>query len=707
VTHVKKLAGGGLELGGRRFAGARTKTVGVEDVAALYQAHRRLAEASLAVDRRLQAASQPLINAFNALMNLYLQNVRRYDQDKNAIFDGLRFGQAVAAVEQYLGSALSETTGRSPLDTDGQFRLLEGLRYKDINAQHQLMQALKPRAQGRVEELERQRYGELLLAGQVPADEPGFSLDPQWDAPSLIRDLTQLLTDPAVIIHASLKIADETYRQVIDASVPRRTVVTAWAVEDAFLGFKPEVYKIPDKWRQRIKAIIASVHGKSGRQVEKGAIVPFLKLKKELEGADKEEAHQLLAILDHLASLHRAQCARYDGPLQGTRVGMNLFYTDILAKLWASLDYYREAPIDEVYGFRSSPIDGPDLEVHYWAENWALPSTRLWFGPKGDAYKGEPGAAGGLNFAHISTRVYSAGSDPLNPGAETTPAERSRRIFGWWDRHFAKVADYEQAYHVQNQIMKWSVITGWMAKHNLLRKLEEISVDRSHRFDRWYAASHDLKFRRAIAFLPEDRWLGGTECVEILRSYSYPSAGYPKTFTEGGVSLGSSKSLKTASQIQEEIPLQLRRGGLDYSVSKPGKLSELKLANLKKTTFEFPPPQVDRVAVKASIPERARLRVGPTEMVAKRLTTEVVLRDGGGRIALETERGALGELHLGRTGDRVHLVWRDGGVEADRVVLEDVRDLFGKGESATPKLATYEQFCLIVVCSSSSGKVRV
>ena len=59
------------------------------------------------------------------------------------------------------------------------------------------------------------------------------------------------------------------------------------------------------------------------------------------------------------------------------------------------------------------------------------PATRLWFGvkPEGLTYS-EDGNA--ISFAHVATRVYAAGSKPLQPGEEEVPAEGSRRVFYWW-----------------------------------------------------------------------------------------------------------------------------------------------------------------------------------------------------------------------------------------------------------------------------------
>src|ERR1700741_3863792 len=77
------------------------------------------------------------------------------------------------------------------------------------------------------------------------------------------------------------------------------------------------------------------------------------------------------------------QQARYDGDLQGTEVGMVLFYTDLVAKLWG-FDYKQNTPT-QIEDFRS----GLDWEKH---QSPAFPTSearngRLWFGPDDRGYQ--------------------------------------------------------------------------------------------------------------------------------------------------------------------------------------------------------------------------------------------------------------------------------------------------------------------------------
>ena len=97
---------------------------------------------------------------------------------------------------------------------------------------------------------------------------------------------------------------------------------------------------------------------------------------------------------------------------------MVLFYTDLLAKLWA-LDFASSAPDARIPEFRSmshevlSPIDEREAEV--------LPSTRLWFGVQPQGFSLQDDGAPSLLLAPVATRLFAASSDSLTPGEEVAP----------------------------------------------------------------------------------------------------------------------------------------------------------------------------------------------------------------------------------------------------------------------------------------------
>lgn len=615
VVHVREIGEQAVELGGRRMNDARTEGVGLEHVASLYQGHRRIT-----------------------------QNHADYDPKP-------RLEALVKAAEGADGSEFRDVANRYADMLDGWAAQLEQRGY-DV-AELRLSRSAIAEAQSpesRVEIVKtaagytKTIFGQLHEAGLIMPPEPGFSLDPLWDGAGLVRDLRRLLDDPNSLVAEASAVATNGPRRQTDE---RPNIV--WTAVDV-TSTAGDGVPITEARRNEITAAIAKMQGKRDAELPKGPIVPLLDLRHELRESESEVP--LAALINYIVSKNQCQCARYDGPMQGTLVGMNLFYTDLLAKLWASVDYRHAAPVDEVVGFRSNLRLLPNVERAFWKEMWAKPNTRLWFGPKKEGYaRSQNGSE--VNFAHVATRVYSAGSNPRKPGAEEAPAEDSRLVFHWWDRHYERIADYEQQYHTQNQIMKWSVITGWAAEKHLLGFLDtpSIRVRRDLRFNRWYVANDSLRFRGDVRMLPESRWRGGTECMEILRSYSVPSGGMPFTFIEGGVSLGGARTLgEEGAAVAESLGPALRRAGLTFEENAG------LIRNFKATEFELP-QGLARTIIKPKVGNF--LRDGAAEFRVAKFETE--LTGGGSRVALRVAADGeeLGALSFREAGKGVKLAWRD------------------------------------------------
>ena len=708
VTHVELPVRGMLRLGGRRFSEARTAHAELDDVAALYQAQRDIAEKQKFVDQEIDQAEAPLRMAFNDLIQEYNTHSGLLIGSAKTTFQG-----KVRAVETLLSpdkpsplvsvraglltNLLAATGDSSPGAAEDELnRLLRGARRRSTlgssfgavggNTEGGTIDRLRPQVETRLKELGQEVYWRLYKEGKVPPAEPGFSLDPQWDTAGLLVDLDSLLTGPEPLLrkaHGIVKAAqDQTY---LTNAMPLR-LSRARQFMDA-LDESESVPNLPKSMASRLRGIQKAVQGKTGKELEDGAILPFLQLREELKGGGKTNQLWLSAI-DFLEALHRSQSARYDGNLRGTRVGMVLFYTDLLAKLWASLDYYGEAPTEQVFGFLSDPRISPGLEPEFWKETWRLPATRLWFGIKKEAYSAASDRE--LDFAHIATRVYSAGRNPLNPGEETTTAEASRRVFGWWDHHFARVADYEPMYHLQNQIMKWSVLAGWLQEQGACGYLNDVPVAHTHRFDHWYRDTKELRFHHPITFEPEQRWFNGTETITILSSYEFPSAGVPSAYIYGGVSLGSARSVAAGSRISSKLPFALRRGGLDYAQS-----SAERLRALKGSEFTLPrAARSGRLDVEIRPPKAARFRSGPATFQVENLSLRMSAQSGRGTVAIDSTAGEIGQLHFQRSAKGTKLDWNQGSLARDhdlaRKMLREYR--FSPPAQAESKLAGREAF---------------
>lgn len=600
---------GRLRLGGRRLEKSRTRGVTVEDVAALWQAQRELAAAA----PKYEAEKQRAVAMFEEIKEGIL---KRLLSQPDAV---LRFG------------ALDG--GGLPLEL-GDRALVE--EYK------RLVAALRP----------------------VP-EAPGFSLDPQWNPRGLAETLDAIAADPCVVPEETHRILREAAATPDDA----KPYLLRVAEEIEELGFdEADCAAVRIVHGNKIQAIAADVRRASGEKDPRyraaeldTAMLALRRLPQAAqrdEGAGKRAADMLKFIERYVEARHQVQCARYDGPLAGTRVGMNLFYTDLLAKLWESTDYHHSAPATQVPGFLSAPRLNIDPA---WADEASkLSSTRVWFGSQSDR-RAVDSAGDELWFSHIATRVFAAGSDPLNPGVEAQPREDSRQTIGWWERHFADIADYEQEYHVQNQIVKWSQIVGF--KPELLRFLEGVSVRRGDRFDRWYAREKQaLRYRHPIALRPEADWATGTECIDILSSYVFETYG-SMNYVAGGVSLPGKKALETAPRIASSAPPSLRLQSLE--ASGPG------------TATRVVPRYEGPGAASIDVPPTTRLRDGGAELALGQLKLDFTSGPSSpATIALSSKQGPIGSLvGEARSGRWVALEWRaDVGAQARNVAQAGARD---------------------------------
>ncbi|WP_437754611.1 hypothetical protein [Sorangium sp. So ce1389] len=522
VTYVG--TSGSLRMGGRRFEKTRTMGVTVEDVAAVAQAHAALRAKRAEQDHKLE----PLARDYQRELDT---NARKH-----------RNGGAVPTEDE-------------------------------VRARYT-------------------RLAEALVLDPTPSD-PGFSLDPQWKAASLAGTLETLASDPCALVKEAREIARSAEDVDEDASS-----LLLWQAKNVLettelLAERSACAEIVKHhgaaFREMAQAVRAA--GERPSAVDMAAL-PLLRMEKELgQSLASESAEHKRAVLEHLLRqlrrskeagapfeparaepelatwrhlLHKLtrfardknkiQCARYDGPLQGTRVGMNLFYTDLLAKLWQGVDQHHAAPAAFVPGFLSHPR--LRMEPAWEEESKRLSATRLWFGPKPESYaKSTFGDA--MWLGHIGTRIFAAGSDPTTPGKEEQPSEESRRTLGWWDRHYADVADYEQQYHVLNQIMKWSILTGW--KPYTFSFLEGVPVDRKDRFDRWLDREKaNLRYQHPVAFRPESEWATQTECIDLLVSYPFDSFG-SISYVYGGVSLAGEGVLRSIPKVSSGSPRALRQ----------------------------------------------------------------------------------------------------------------------------------------------------
>ncbi|MGH3983700.1 MAG: hypothetical protein ACRDST_13710 [Pseudonocardiaceae bacterium] len=156
-----------------------------------------------------------------------------------------------------------------------------------------------------------------------------------------------------------------------------------------------------------------------------------------VEAGLPSDRSQLWALNLLLAGRAAYSQARYDGRLEGTEVGMTLFYNDFVAKDWVHGGVGTGVPAKAVEGFLSNPdavtpwshcaeVDGPDLEY-----------GRLWFGQNesGFAFDGDrvsigaqatrlfarsDGEAGTSNRASASARACAGGTSTSRQSPTTS-----------------------------------------------------------------------------------------------------------------------------------------------------------------------------------------------------------------------------------------------------------------------------------------------
>lgn len=594
-----------LVLGGRRFAATRTEGVTIDDIAAVYQGGKRIQ------DRQADAQ-----HALEGLDDKYKAEARR----------------RMAAAGFVPGRNYSEA---------------------ELARASQLVQRI--RAELRVKaEVE---VKEILHRASGPR-EPGFSLDPRWlpspdgEHPRMLARLEQLAADPCGEIARIGRLAPQLLAEQPDETRRSGEAWSAEALADLDIPAATCTW-LRDVIGKQLAQVADALETASPEEWRAG-FVPYFQLRKELEEKLAElpslQRAALAAVLGALSFYEfetGAQCARYD-EMEGTAAAMTLFYTDLLAKLWQSVDYGHSAPTLAIPGFLSRPR--LDLSPTFADEVQRLRNTRIWFGPRADGASRTVSETGPeLAFLHRFSRVYAAGSDPAKPGQESMPNEASRMSIGWWDRHFDEVADHEQQYHRQNQIMKWSAVTAAMLQAPLAPTfLADVRVDRSARFFPWLAGHRDqLRFKESV---PERRTPYSTECVALLHSYPFQSTGNIRIIT-GGVSLAGREAAEATPTVNLKLP--------------PGQRV-------------VPPPSVEPVPVRAlegrtvslKNADAARTRAGSGSIQLHDVSARFEGDAGAQAITLDSAAGKLTTVRLDRAAGGIRIDVRAGPVENVRAALD-------------------------------------
>jgi hypothetical protein len=391
-------------------------------------------------------------------------------------------------------------------------------------------------------------------------------------------------------------------------------------------------------------------------------IVPLLVVQDRMQhlAGSNPAAGFFANLLRYFEKENKFQAARYDGDLQGTQAGMVLFYTDLLAKI-SVIDFLNSAPTAAIPGF----VDGPSVPRSriYDTENRELNAGRLWFGQSDLGFQLTPSRDSVL-FARVATRVYSAGHNPLNPGVETETSVGLGTPIAWWNDHYEEIARFEPEYDQLNEIMKWSVILGWLNdSHNgdKLGFLADVPVDRSQRLPTWAAHHPELRFNQwdKIRFMPPGYKGTSTEAMPILYGASFDVNGI-EYWLEGGVSLAPKQLFRDRVPIKPELDRTLLRSNINYGIeSAAGR----KLTTFENTVYTFSAREPNVVALDVKAKPDAKLRAMTAELVNTDVQRIMVRSADTVRLETRLAETPIGDLEIAKTDNGFRIGWQSREID--------------------------------------------
>jgi hypothetical protein len=262
-------------------------------------------------------------------------------------------------------------------------------------------------------------------------------------------------------------------------------------------------------------------------------------------------------------------------------------------------------------------------------------------------------------FAQTATRVYAASSNPLKPGIESQANAQSSAFLGWWDNHYDEIARFEPEYERLNEIMKWSLLIGWLNKGGngkSLDFLKSVQVERSNWFPEWAGKRNDLKFTDwdKVRFYERGHKGSTTEALPLLSSDGYKEFGVEMILT-GGVSLADEALFESRVALSEEtgVTQLLRRSNLDYGAGKAAG----EAVSFEGTAYKFEALVPERAVTTAAVKDGVKLRGAYSEVA--NLEFERVVEQEAGGLHVNTRIGEidLGSLETGRTGNGFKVGW--------------------------------------------------
>lgn len=636
LVYAQKNTGGSLTLGGRRFQSVKTANVSVEDIAAIYQADHRLEqEYRERVKRQLQQQYEEVIedNARSISVSYLQKNINEsnfvnIDYNKTLKQWGTNyrtsslgnFSHGIPITPSFLVPKMKLAYPYQAFEDD---HISSYQADRDFNIGFSLDPDLqKSRFSS---ELKRLVSNDTAFINKWLKNNmiPGWKEDYFREMDQFSKLFGKFSTDNGYTVShdEDLEIKESSLSTLINGANfqkiehedkakspdPVNTLLESLQDEEKII-----LESYIQKQLQEIKKAIktnSKVLLYMAQCIEQDNTLPFFYLKAYYRGErDLEELEEIMpaniqAILENkedaengaltqfiekLYQSNQYQKARYDGDFKGTQVGMTLFYTDLIMKLW-SFNYKSSAPEKDVVGFLSE-VNHP-ISSNYYNDLNENPSTRSWLGLLESSYDLSNNGSR-MFFKHCATKIFNASSNNLRPGEEVAANYASERFATWWNNHYSEVADYEEEYHHLNQIMKWSQICHWLKQDGLWPFLSNERVTRNLDFETWYPNNRKLKVQVPIPFIPRNLLKERTECISILESEPYmafTNAEFLLYHLSGGVSLGVKRNIKIraeANKIRESLGIQAKgftRPTIDgkKSLDKVGGFSFTKFNNTK------------------------------------------------------------------------------------------------------------------------------
>lgn len=373
--------------------------------------------------------------------------------------------------------------------------------------------------------------------------------------------------------------------------------------------------------------------------------------------------------------------ARNDGRLEGTEVGMTLFYADKVAKDWVA-GVGTGVPSKAVGGF--IPNSGADIPWSHCAgaKDSEFEYGRLWFGQNDSSFTF---TADRVSIGPQATRLFSRSEE--NGGTEVEPSFAFGRGMRWWDHHYQAISDYEPQYQRLDQIMRWSGALEWLTSKTTmtLPQLDDASIRSDLRFQDWYAQHGDLRERYPIQFVTPPS--AQHEAIRTTPSQVYQSCGLLGIF--GGVSLADVIQRKGDRSFQaDNVPGPLRRGGLFDETSRfdeasgSGRISEqwidgrgrvIDTLERRFSTTADGRNVVDIEATGRAVAPLGGLKVWRAKEVSRQYTLEITARPGIISQRVEYQQHELGELVTRNEAASVTIQWRRGWLDRARRALESAQ----------------------------------